>query len=94
MVIPALTRCHYQISAIKSPTRTITSRPYPYFPITIGDYLRKRRLDPGLRQKDVAGLKQLQLQFIIGKTTYANLSCKPFLELLTLSGFVLMTQVY
>lgn len=47
-------KCHYQIHAPKPPSRVITPRPYPYAPVTLGDYLRKKRLDLNLTQKQVA----------------------------------------
>ncbi len=47
-------KCHYQISVAKPPVRVITPRPYPYLPVSLGDYLRKRRLDFNLTQKQVA----------------------------------------
>jgi transcriptional regulator with XRE-family HTH domain len=52
--IPALLKCHYQVCAQIPPKRVYSPRPYPYFPLTIGDYLLKRRLDSGLLRKDVA----------------------------------------
>lgn len=54
MDIPALTKCHILLQAVKPPNRIETVRRYPFFPNTIGDYLRKKRLDLGLLQKDVA----------------------------------------
>ena len=56
IAIPALPKCHFVIKAVKPPESTVSSRPYPYSPITLGDYLRRKRLDLGLRQKDLAGL--------------------------------------
>jgi transcriptional regulator with XRE-family HTH domain len=32
----------------------VTARPYPFVSVTLGDYLRKKRLDLNLRQKDLA----------------------------------------
>ncbi|MBK8464865.1 MAG: helix-turn-helix transcriptional regulator [Chloracidobacterium sp.] len=43
--IPALTRCHYQIAGLRTP--------YSHIVATIGDALRKRRLDQGLTIKNV-----------------------------------------
>ena len=51
---PALTRCHFGIIGSKPPAHVITARPYPYDPNTLGDYLRKRRLDLNLTQKQLA----------------------------------------
>ena len=51
---PALTRCHYGIIASKPPQHVMTARPYPYYPKTLGDCLRKRRLDLNLTQKQLA----------------------------------------
>ena len=51
---PALIRCHYQKQAVKPPIRVITLRPYPFLPVTLGDYLRKTRLDLNLTQGQVA----------------------------------------
>jgi transcriptional regulator with XRE-family HTH domain len=56
--MPALPKCHYVIKINKPPSRVSTTRSYQSFPITLGDYLRKRRLDLGLRQKDVAAIIQ------------------------------------
>jgi transcriptional regulator with XRE-family HTH domain len=52
--IPALIRCHYCIIGSKPPINVITARLYPYCPVTLGDYLRKRRLDLNLTQKQLA----------------------------------------
>lgn len=49
-----LPRCHYKISGQRPPIRRITLRPYPFSPITLGDFLRKTRIDLGLTQKQVA----------------------------------------
>ena len=73
-------RCHYRISARKPPARTITPRPYPYSPITIGDYLRKRRIDLGLRQKDVAKLLKTNSTSI---HNWENNLSQPFLQALS-----------
>ena len=54
MGIPALTRCHISVRGIKPPSRIETVRPYPFHPVSIGDYLRKKRLDLGLLRKHVA----------------------------------------
>ncbi len=54
MDIPALTRCHHSLRSSKPPKRIQTPRPYPFDPITIGDHLRKKRLDLGLLRKHVA----------------------------------------
>lgn len=54
MGTPALIRCHYQIATKKPPIRIITPRPYPFSPITLGDHLRKTRLDLNLTQRQVA----------------------------------------
>ena len=51
---PALTRCHFGIIGSKPLLHTITARPYPYYPKTLGDHLRKRRLDLNLTQKHLA----------------------------------------
>jgi transcriptional regulator with XRE-family HTH domain len=49
MVIPAFLFCHVTLRGRKP-------RPgYPEEPSTVGEHLKKRRLDLGLRQKDVAG---------------------------------------
>lgn len=39
---------------LSPPNRKITARPYPFSPVTLGDYLRKTRIDLGLTQKQVA----------------------------------------
>ena len=52
--IPALTRCHYDLNASRPPIHISTASPYPYHPNTLGDHLRKRRLDLGLTQKQLA----------------------------------------
>ncbi|MCE5199866.1 MAG: helix-turn-helix transcriptional regulator [Armatimonadota bacterium] len=49
MGIPALPFCHVQLHAQKP-----LPRAYPTELKTLGDYIRKRRLDLGLLQKDVA----------------------------------------
>ena len=49
-----MTRCHFGIIGSKPPLRNVTARPYPYYPKTLGDYLRKRRLDLNLTQKQLA----------------------------------------
>ena len=51
---PALTRCHYCVIASKPPEHVMNARPYPYYPKTLGDCLRKRRLDLNLTQKQLA----------------------------------------
>ena len=53
MDIPALTRCH-TLHSPKPPARIATVQPYPCLPITLGDYIRKRRLDLNLTQKQLA----------------------------------------
>ena len=55
--IPALTRCQHKLRVCKPPNSRGKGRPYPYLPKTVGDYLRKKRLDLGLFRSDVA--KQL-----------------------------------
>lgn len=57
-------RCHYCFSVIRPPSRIFTARPYPVFPETIGDFLRKKRLDSGLLQKDVATLLKINVASI------------------------------
>ncbi len=52
--IPALTRCHYRIVSKSPKYHTNTQRPYPYYPLTLGDFLRKRRLDLSLTRTQVA----------------------------------------
>jgi DNA-binding transcriptional regulator YiaG len=49
-----LLKCQYRISTPKPPIRIITAHPYTFSPITLGDYLRKTRIDLGLTQKKVA----------------------------------------
>lgn len=44
----------YGIIASKPPKRVMTARPYPYYLKTLGDHLRKRRLDLNLTQKQLA----------------------------------------
>jgi len=39
---------------IGPPEQVMTARPYPYYPKTSGDHLRKRRLDLNLKQKQLA----------------------------------------
>jgi transcriptional regulator with XRE-family HTH domain len=52
--IPALTKCHVRLKEKKPPDRVSTSRPYPFYPVTLGDCLRKMRLDLGLVRFDIA----------------------------------------
>lgn len=54
MDIPALTRCHYRLTSVKPAYAVPRKRPYPINPITLGDFLRKRRIDLSLTQKEVA----------------------------------------
>ena len=49
MDTPALPFCHYQLTGRKP-----SPLPYPALLTTLGDHLRKRRLDLGLLQKDLA----------------------------------------
>jgi transcriptional regulator with XRE-family HTH domain len=52
--IPALPKCYFEIRAKKPPDRISTPHPYPCDPVTIGDHLRKHRLDLGLFRREVA----------------------------------------
>jgi len=54
--IPALLKCQYVISAPKPVYTAPVRRPYPYNPVTLGDFLRKKRLDLNLTQKQVDDL--------------------------------------
>jgi len=49
-----LLKCHYSIYVKKPLPYVLLRRPYPQNPITIGDYLYKKRLDLNLTQKQVA----------------------------------------
>jgi transcriptional regulator with XRE-family HTH domain len=64
--IPALLKCRYRIFAQKPLPRTIKSRLYPESLITLGDYMRKTRLDLNLTQEQVAN--------DILKTSFQNVS--------------------
>lgn len=50
MDIPALPFCHLKLTAPKPKTYE-----YPAEAKTLGDHIRKKRLDEGLRQQDLAG---------------------------------------
>ncbi|MCA1636794.1 MAG: transcriptional regulator [Acidobacteria bacterium] len=72
-------KCHYSLYASKPPSRIFTPRPYPYFPTTIGDYLRKKRLDLRLRQKDVAKIIQTTVTSI---RNWENNFHQPYLQVI------------
>jgi DNA-binding transcriptional regulator YiaG len=54
MGIPALTKCHIRLIARKPPDNLGNRKAYPFEPVSIGDKLRKKRLDLGLSQQDIA----------------------------------------
>ncbi len=62
--IPALTRCHFNIRAFRPGNKIFTPIPYPFQPKTISDFLRKRRIDLGLWQRDVAAILDVNVASI------------------------------
>jgi DNA-binding transcriptional regulator YiaG len=52
--IPALPKCQYRLCALKPSPFVPVRRPYPISPVTLGDFLYKKRHDLNLTQKQVA----------------------------------------
>jgi len=78
--IAALLKCQCSLKACRPRDRLFTPIPYPSNPLTISDFLRKRRIDLGLRQRDVASILHVNVGSI---RNWESNTCEPIISKLS-----------